>query len=113
MHEEAWAAGDPWGAILREASARHDHVDVGVVREGGAPGVKDGDDADAGAQVLGSGERGLGRRLLSWSLTLSDLNSLGNLVLRQARPMAGKLEDALASARLGGRQTGTWRAGEN
>src|SRR5262245_8824612 len=37
-----------------------------MVREGGAPGMKDRDDADAGAQVLGVGcdrERGLGRSL--------------------------------------------------
>src|SRR5262245_15824069 len=55
MHEEVRATEDPSRAILRQASARHDHVHVGVVREGGAPGVKDSDDADAGAQVLGVG----------------------------------------------------------
>src|SRR5262245_50071720 len=33
MHEEIRATEDPSRAILREASARHDHVHVGVVRE--------------------------------------------------------------------------------
>ena len=48
--EEVWSAGDPARAIGREATARHDAVDVGMVRQRLPPGVEDGDDADPGAE---------------------------------------------------------------
>ncbi|MFK4649796.1 hypothetical protein ABIF96_008426 [Bradyrhizobium ottawaense] len=48
--EEVWSAGDPVRAIGREAAARHDAVDVGMVRQRLPPGVEDGDDADPGAE---------------------------------------------------------------
>ncbi|MGY4319518.1 hypothetical protein ACVWW1_008845 [Bradyrhizobium sp. JR3.5] len=44
--EEVWSAGDPARAIGLEAAARHDAVDVGMVRQCLPPGVEDGDDAD-------------------------------------------------------------------
>src|SRR5215510_16130209 len=66
MHEEVQTTEDPSRAILRQASARHDHVHVGMMCEGGAPGMEDRNDADAGAQMLGIGgdrKRCLGRCL--------------------------------------------------
>ena len=50
--EEIPAAGDPTGAIDRQATARHDHVDMRVVRHRRTPGVKHGCDTDPGAEVL-------------------------------------------------------------
>jgi hypothetical protein len=53
-------------AKARQSSARHDHVHVGMMREGGTQSMENRDDADAGTQVLGvgrDGERGLGRCL--------------------------------------------------
>jgi len=64
--EEVGSAGNPALAIKRDAAARHDHVDMRVVGERRAPSVEDGEDADAGAQVLGigrDGDHGLGRGL--------------------------------------------------
>ncbi len=48
--EEVWSAGDPARAIGREAAARHDAVDVGMVRQRLSSGVEDGHDADPGAE---------------------------------------------------------------
>lgn len=51
---------------MRDAAARHDHVEVRVVGHRRAPGVKDGGKADAGAEMLRVGgdlRHGLGRRL--------------------------------------------------
>ena len=48
------------------SAARHDHVHVRMMREGGAPGVQHCGDADPGPQMLGIGgdrERRLGRGL--------------------------------------------------
>src|SRR5450631_2596473 len=53
-------------AVERDAAARHDHVNVGMMRECRAPGMQDGSYPDAGSQVLGVGRDGdqrLGRRL--------------------------------------------------
>src|SRR6266852_456455 len=64
--EEAGPAGDPALAIKRDAAARHNHVDMRMVGERRAPGVEDGEDADAGAEVFGigrDGDQGLGRGL--------------------------------------------------
>ena len=64
--EEAGPAGYPTRAVDRDAAARHDHVHVRVMGHRGAPGVQDGGDPDAGAQMLGIGrdrQRGLGRGL--------------------------------------------------
>jgi len=62
--EEAGPAGDPALAVKGDATARNDHVDMRMVGERRAPGVEDGQDADAGAEVLGigrDGDQGLGR----------------------------------------------------
>jgi len=64
--EEAGPTGYPTRAVDRDAAARHDHVHVRVMGHRGAPGVQDGGDADAGAQMLGIGrdrQHGLGRGL--------------------------------------------------
>jgi ABC-type multidrug transport system fused ATPase/permease subunit len=52
--EEAGPAGDPALTIERDAAARHDHVDMRMR----APGMEDGEDADAGAKVFGIGRDG-------------------------------------------------------
>ena len=44
--------GDPSRAILRQPSARHDHVHVRMMGHSRTPGMEHRDDADAGAQVL-------------------------------------------------------------
>src|SRR6476661_4993755 len=44
----------PPRAINGGAAARHDHVDMGMMGQRRAPGVKHRGDADAGAEVLGS-----------------------------------------------------------
>src|SRR5215468_6512699 len=64
--EEVGPTSDPTGSIKGDAAAWHDHVDVWMVIERGAPGMEDGKDADAGAEVLGigrDGDDGLGRGL--------------------------------------------------
>jgi hypothetical protein len=64
--EEAWPARHPARAVERDAPARHDHMDVGMVGECRAPGMENRGDADAGSKVLGVGRdggQGLGRRL--------------------------------------------------
>ena len=48
--EEVRPAGDPARAIGREAAARHDAMDVGMMRQRLSPGMQDGDDADLGAE---------------------------------------------------------------
>jgi hypothetical protein len=57
---------DPALAVEREAAARHDHVDVRMVRHRRPPGVEHGGDADARAEVArvgGDGQHGLRRGL--------------------------------------------------
>ncbi len=64
--QEERPARDPPACIEREAAARHDHVHMRVVGQCRAPGVQDGQDADASAEMLGiggDGEHGLGRGL--------------------------------------------------
>lgn len=39
-------------SVGRDAAAGNDHVHMGMMRQGRAPGVEDGGDADAGAEVL-------------------------------------------------------------
>jgi hypothetical protein len=56
----------PSVSIEREAAAWRDHVDVRMVGKRRAPGVENGEDADAGAKVFGigrDGDQGLGRGL--------------------------------------------------
>src|SRR6516225_7632677 len=53
--EEASLAGDPALGIEREATARDDAVDMGMVSELRAPGMQDEGYADASAEVLGVG----------------------------------------------------------
>jgi hypothetical protein len=48
--EPRWAT-TPGGSVLREPTRRDHAVDVGVVDEGLAPGVEDGEEAQAGAEV--------------------------------------------------------------
>jgi len=55
---EVRSARHPTRAINGDAAARHDHVDMGMVRQRRAPGVQHGSDADAGAEVLGIGRNG-------------------------------------------------------
>ena len=53
-------------AIERDAAARHDHVHVRMMGHGGAPGMEDRGDADAGTEVswIGrDGDQSLGRSL--------------------------------------------------
>jgi hypothetical protein len=62
--EEASLAGDPARAVRREAAAGNDHVDVRVMGERRTPGVQDGGEADARAEMLrigGNGDQRLGR----------------------------------------------------
>jgi len=64
--EKAGPARYPTLAVERDASARHDHMDVRVMGHGRAPAVQHGGDADAGAEVFwvgGDGSQGLGRSL--------------------------------------------------
>ena len=64
--QEVRPAGDPLCAILGQPAARHDHVNVRMVRHGRAPSVQDRRDADPGAERLGidrNRQCGLGRRL--------------------------------------------------
>ena len=56
--QEPGAGRDPALAIERDAAAGHDHVDVRVVRHRRAPGVEDGGDADARAEMTGVGGDG-------------------------------------------------------
>ena len=49
------AARDPAVAVERESAARHDHVDVGMVGKRRTPSMEHGENADAGAEVLGIG----------------------------------------------------------
>jgi len=55
QQQEGRTCGDLATTIAREAAAGHDHVDVGVVGHGRAPGVGHGGQADAGTEVLGVG----------------------------------------------------------
>jgi len=50
--EEGRTGGYPALPIRRDAAARHDHVDVRMMRHRRSPGVKHGGDAEAGAEVL-------------------------------------------------------------
>ena len=50
--EEAGFAGDPARSVRRNAAAGNDDVDVRVVGEGRTPGVQQGGEADARAQML-------------------------------------------------------------
>ena len=42
----------PAASVRRDAAARHDHMDMRMVRHRRSPGVEHGGDADAGAEVL-------------------------------------------------------------
>ena len=53
--EETGFAGYPAHAVGREAAARHDTMNVGMMGEGRAPGVEHHGDADLGAEMLGIG----------------------------------------------------------
>ena len=66
MQEEPWFAGDPPGAVWRQAAAGDDHVDVRVVCQRRSPGMKDAGHTHPRAHALGvgrDGHDGLGRRL--------------------------------------------------
>ena len=59
--EEAGLAGDPARPVRRQAAAGNDDVDVRMVGQRRAPGVEDGGEADARAQMLRvGGDRGQG-----------------------------------------------------
>src|ERR1700758_1757738 len=53
--EKIRAASDPAVAVERESAARDDHVDVRMVGERRAPGLENGEEAEAGTEVLGIG----------------------------------------------------------
>ena len=53
--EEAAAAGDPAAAVERESAGGHEAVHVRVVQQGLPPGVEEGEEADAGAEMTGIG----------------------------------------------------------
>jgi hypothetical protein len=62
--EEPRATGDPARVVERWTAAGHDAMDVRVVMQALAPGVKHGDEADLGAEMLrvgGDGAQRLGR----------------------------------------------------
>ena len=62
--KEPGATGHPQGVARRQAPARHDHVDVRMVGQRGAPGMQDARHADAdpeAAGIGGDGRHGLGR----------------------------------------------------
>src|ERR1700704_5804908 len=64
--EEARPARYPALAVERDTAAGHDHVDVRMMGHGGAPGMENRGDADAGAEVFWvcrDGSQGLGRGL--------------------------------------------------
>src|SRR5258708_36159845 len=66
VEEEVGSAGNPALTVKRDAATWHDHVDVRMVCERRAPGVEDGEHADAGAKLFGvgrDGDHGLGRGL--------------------------------------------------
>ena len=50
--QEGRARGYPPASVRRDAAAWHDHVDMGMVGQRGAPCVEYGGDADASAEVL-------------------------------------------------------------
>ena len=61
--EEAGLAGDPARSVRRQAAAGNDDVDMGMMGQRRAPGVEDGGEADARAQMLrvgGDRDEGLG-----------------------------------------------------
>ena len=61
--EEARPAGDPARAIQRDPAPGHDAVHMGVVGQGGAPGMQHRREADPGPQVArvsGDGQQRLG-----------------------------------------------------
>ena len=63
--EEPRPAGDPARAVGRDATARHDAMEVGMIVKVLAPAVQHRDEADLGAEMLGiGGDRAqrLGRR---------------------------------------------------
>src|SRR3546814_15785622 len=51
--QEGRACGYPARPIARDAPAGHDPVDVGMMGEGGSPGVTNGGAADPGAEMPG------------------------------------------------------------
>jgi signal transduction histidine kinase len=64
MQEEARLAGNPAGAVGRQAAAGDDHMDVGMVGERRAPGVQHRRHAEPRAKasgISGKGQNGLGR----------------------------------------------------
>src|SRR6516162_7731995 len=48
-------AGDPTFTVERESATRHNHVDMRMMVERRTPGMEDGEEADAGAEVAGVG----------------------------------------------------------
>ena len=58
MQEEPGLAGDPLGAIRRQAAAGHDHMDMRMVSHGRAPGVQNAGQAHLRTHALGIGSDG-------------------------------------------------------
>lgn len=87
--EEPWAAGDP-GAIGAEASPGCHGVDVRVMEQVLAPGMKEGKEADPGAEVLGIG--GDGQQRLRTGVE-QKLVEAGLVLQRQRVELLGNRED--------------------
>jgi hypothetical protein len=95
--KEAWPAGDPSLATGREAAARNDTVQVGVMRQVLPPRMKDGEKADLGAQVLRikrDRTKGLGRRLEQ------DVVDLGFVLIGDDGDLVGDREDHVEIFRI-------------
>ncbi len=58
VQEEPGFTSDPLRAVWRQAAAWHDHVDVRMMRQRGAPGVQHAGHADPCAHALGIGRDG-------------------------------------------------------
>jgi hypothetical protein len=55
MKEEPWAAGDPPGAVWRQAATGDNHVDVRMMGQRRSPGMQDAGHAHPRAHALGIG----------------------------------------------------------
>jgi hypothetical protein len=62
--------------VERDATARHDHVHVGMVGERRAPGMQHGGDANLGPQMLGIGGERESRATI-WTLALLAFRGAG------------------------------------
>ena len=69
MQEEPWATANPTGAVRRLTPAGDVHVDMGMVRQRGPPGVQHAGHADLRAEALVAEIRDL--VVMAWSASQS------------------------------------------